>query len=110
MYALQIGCALGFVIPPEIVTNSDDIAVIGSQLRIMLYSGAALMTFLFILVIICTLLYASSQSSLCIIIDNKRMMMMMIQCGREGAPPISDRPSLHRLLQTAARHSSGGSS
>ena len=51
---LQIGCALGFVIPPEIVTNNDDITVIGSQLSIMLYAGAAVMTVLFILVLICT--------------------------------------------------------
>jgi len=51
---VQIGCALGFVIPPEIVTDDEDIAVIGSQLRIMLYTGAVVMTIIFILVIICT--------------------------------------------------------
>jgi len=51
---VQIGCALGFVIPPEIVTDSADIDVIGSQLRIMLYAGAAVMSTLFILVLICT--------------------------------------------------------
>ena len=60
---VQIGCALGFVIPPEIVTNDEDVDVIGSQLRLMLYSGAVVMTILFMLVLLRTLHYCASHHS-----------------------------------------------
>jgi len=47
-----MGAALGFLITPEIVTNGEDIDVTGHQLSIIMYSGAALTTVLFLLVVI----------------------------------------------------------
>lgn len=47
-----MGAAVGFLIPPEIVTNGDDLDVTGHQLSIVMYSGAAVTTALFILVVI----------------------------------------------------------
>jgi len=58
------------VIPPEIVTNDEDVAVIGSQLRVMLYSGAVVMTILFILVLVCTLHYFMLSMSHCWLLDS----------------------------------------
>ena len=50
----QIGCALGFLIPPEIVPDVDDFDVLTSRLRIMLYSTAIVTVTFFILVLIST--------------------------------------------------------
>ena len=53
MYDLfQLGCALGFLIPPEIVPNSDSLDDIGHDLSIMFYGGAAITTALFVVVCI----------------------------------------------------------
>jgi MFS transporter, FLVCR family, feline leukemia virus subgroup C receptor-related protein len=49
---VQLGTALGFLIPPEIVTNGEDLDVTGRQLSIVMYGGAAVTTALFILVVI----------------------------------------------------------
>ena len=46
-----MGCALGFLIPPEIVPNYADLDLIGQRLSYMYYAGAALTTALLILVI-----------------------------------------------------------
>ncbi|ELT91732.1 hypothetical protein CAPTEDRAFT_119493 [Capitella teleta] len=50
VFGNQIGCALGFLIPPQIVPYSDDLDFIGKRLSIMFYGGAAFMTLLFIIV------------------------------------------------------------
>ncbi|KAK3096848.1 hypothetical protein FSP39_003919 [Pinctada imbricata] len=50
--SLGVGVALGFLIPPVIVSNSESLDDIGADLSIMFYCGAGYMSFLFILVII----------------------------------------------------------
>lgn len=50
--SMQIGNALGFVIPPEVVT-SDNFEYVGHGLSLMMYVGAGVTTFLLILVLIC---------------------------------------------------------
>ena len=50
LFLLQLGCALGFLVPPEIVPNSDDLGFIGYRLSLMFYGGAAITSCLFILV------------------------------------------------------------
>lgn len=62
VFALQIGCALGFLIPPEIVINTDDLDVIGQRLSVMFYGGAALTSALFILILICELFLNFGQT------------------------------------------------
>ena len=52
-FLLQLGCALGFLIPPEIVGNIDDVEFIRYRLMFMFYGGAVLTTALFILVVLC---------------------------------------------------------
>lgn len=52
VFGNQFGCALGFLIPPEIVTNTGDLDVIGYKLSIMFYGGAAITSLLFILVLL----------------------------------------------------------
>lgn len=52
-FGFQIGCALGFLIPPEIVINTDDLDVIGQRLSVMFYGGAALTTAIFVLILVC---------------------------------------------------------
>ena len=56
MSLLQIGCALGFLIPPEIVPDDPDINVVDHRLKIMIFSTAGVCTFLFILVLLGKLL------------------------------------------------------
>lgn len=52
VFGNQIGCALGFLIPPEIVPDVEDFDVITHRMRIMLYTTAGYTTFLLILTII----------------------------------------------------------
>lgn len=44
--------AIGFLVPPIVVPNSESLDDIGGHLNIMFYAGAGFMTFLFILVVI----------------------------------------------------------
>lgn len=46
-----MGVAIGFLVPPILVPNSDSLEQIGDDLSIMFYAGAGYMTLLFILVI-----------------------------------------------------------
>lgn len=48
----QVGVAVGFLIPPVLVPNSDTIDEIGEDLSIMFYAGAGVMTLVFILILI----------------------------------------------------------
>ena len=50
---LQVGVAIGFLIPPEIVKNDINLDVVASQISYMFYGGAAVTTCLFIAVCIC---------------------------------------------------------
>jgi FLVCR family feline leukemia virus subgroup C receptor-related protein len=52
VFGNQIGCALGFLIPPEIVRSSADYDTMRHELYIMFYTGASVTTLLFILVVI----------------------------------------------------------
>lgn len=49
---LQIGVAMGFLIPTEIVHNDDDLSIVGYNLRIMLYSTAVVSTLFFVIVVL----------------------------------------------------------
>ena len=49
---LQVGCAAGFLIPPLLVPNSDDLAEVGHDLSIMFYIWAGVTTSLFLLIIL----------------------------------------------------------
>lgn len=50
--SLQIGTAVGFVVPPAVVT-SDNFEFVGHSLSLMMYVGAGVTALLFILVLIC---------------------------------------------------------
>ncbi|XP_064617494.1 heme transporter FLVCR2-like isoform X2 [Liolophura sinensis] len=52
VFGNQVGVAVGFLIPPEIVPNSEDLGKVGRDLRIMMYSTAGVTTALFILVLL----------------------------------------------------------
>lgn len=52
VFGNQVGVAIGFLVPPILVPNSDSLEQIGDDLSIMFYAGAGYMTLLFILVII----------------------------------------------------------
>lgn len=52
IFGFQIGVAIGFLVPPIVIPNSESLDDIGSHLNIMFYAGAGFMTFLFILVVI----------------------------------------------------------
>ena len=53
-----MGSACGFLIPPEVVTNSDDLAFLQHRLQLLMYGGAAVTTAQFILVFIRQLYFA----------------------------------------------------
>ncbi|XP_077945982.1 choline/ethanolamine transporter flvcr2a isoform X1 [Gasterosteus aculeatus] len=48
----QLGIAVGFLLPPILVPNVDDVEELASHIRIMFYISAGVATFIFILVII----------------------------------------------------------
>lgn len=50
---LQMGIAMGFLLPPMLVPNVDDVNELEGYIRIMFYISAGVASFLFILVIIC---------------------------------------------------------
>jgi FLVCR family feline leukemia virus subgroup C receptor-related protein len=52
VFGNQLGCAIGFLIPPIIVPNDPDLAVIGDRLSYMFYGTAVITTILFILVLV----------------------------------------------------------
>lgn len=52
MALFQVGCAAGFLIPPLLVPNSDDLNEVGHDLSIMFYIWAGFTTSLFILIIL----------------------------------------------------------
>lgn len=47
-----MGIAIGFLVPPMLVPNVDDINELEGHIRIMFYISAGVASFLFILVII----------------------------------------------------------
>lgn len=52
----QLGIAVGFVLPPILVGNSDDLEVIGSDLLFMFYCFAGFTTILMVLMIFCKMI------------------------------------------------------
>lgn len=50
VFGNQLGCAIGFLIPPEVVPNHEDLDVVGYRLSLMFYGTAGVTTLLFILV------------------------------------------------------------
>jgi hypothetical protein len=49
----QLGIAVGFVLPPILVKNHDDLDLIGRDLQFMFYSVAGFTTILVVLVVFC---------------------------------------------------------
>lgn len=49
---LQLGIALGFLVPPMLVPNVDDMNELAHHIRTMLYASAGVASVLFLLVII----------------------------------------------------------
>lgn len=50
---LQLGIAVGFLLPPMLVKNHDEIDLIGRDLQFMFYSVAGFTTILVVLVLFC---------------------------------------------------------
>lgn len=48
----QVGCAVGFLLPPVLVPYSEDLNQIGKDMGTMFYMGAGVTTFFFIMVIL----------------------------------------------------------
>ncbi len=48
----QLGIAIGFLVPPILVPNVDDLDELAAHIRVMFYITAGVATFLFILVVI----------------------------------------------------------
>lgn len=55
---LKVGCAAGFLIPPLLVANSEDLDDIGRDLSTMFYIGAGVTTGLLLLIIVGRILIA----------------------------------------------------
>jgi len=51
VFGNQVGCAAGFLIPPLLVPNSENLDDIGDDLAVMFYIGAGFTTAIFIIVI-----------------------------------------------------------
>lgn len=49
----QLGIAIGFVVPPFLVGNHDDLTMIGNDLRFMFYLVAGFSTVILVLVVFC---------------------------------------------------------
>lgn len=52
---LQLGVAVGFVLPPMLVPNSPDLETVGRDLQMMFYLVAGLTSILLVLMIFCKL-------------------------------------------------------
>ncbi|XP_008281109.1 choline/ethanolamine transporter flvcr2a isoform X4 [Stegastes partitus] len=52
VFGNQMGIAIGFLVPPILVPNVDDMAELAYHIRIMFYISAGVATFIFVLVII----------------------------------------------------------
>lgn len=50
---LQLGIAIGFLVPPILVPNVDDVDELAHHIRIMFYITAGVATVLFVLVVFC---------------------------------------------------------
>ncbi len=50
---LQLGVALGFVVPPMLVTQSEDVVLLGEQLRILFYIVAGVTSVLLVMILFC---------------------------------------------------------
>ncbi|CAC5380054.1 FLVCR [Mytilus coruscus] len=52
VFGNQVGCAVGFLLPPVLVPYSEDLNQIGKDIGTMFYMGAGVTTFFFIMVIL----------------------------------------------------------
>ncbi|XP_048063641.1 feline leukemia virus subgroup C receptor-related protein 2 isoform X1 [Megalobrama amblycephala] len=52
VFGNQLGIAIGFLVPPILVPNVDDLDELASHIRVMFYITAGVATFLFVLVVI----------------------------------------------------------
>lgn len=52
MCSSQLGIAIGFLVPPILVPNVEDMDELANHIQVMFYITAGVATFLFILVII----------------------------------------------------------
>lgn len=79
----QLGIAVGFVLPPILVGNSDDLEVIGNDLLFMFYCFAGFTTVLMVLMIFCkmvfryTNIYSYSITSIVLL---KKLLFILIFC------------------------------
>ena len=62
---LQLGAAVGFLVPPEVVSNIDDLDFIGYRLSLLMYGGAAVTTLQAILVIFRKCYYTVTDIIMC---------------------------------------------
>ncbi|KAG1938429.1 feline leukemia virus subgroup C receptor-related protein [Pimephales promelas] len=51
VFGNQLGIAIGFLVPPILVPNVDDLDTLASNIRVMFYITAGVATFLFVLVV-----------------------------------------------------------
>lgn len=50
---MQLGIAIGFLVPPILVPNVEDVDELAHHIRVMFYISAGVATIIFILVVIC---------------------------------------------------------
>lgn len=53
VFGNQLGVALGFLIPPMLVKNHDDLDLVGADLKFMFYSVAGFSSVLLVFIILC---------------------------------------------------------
>lgn len=62
VFGNQLGVALGFLIPPMLVKNHDDLTLVGHDLQFMFYLVAGFTTVLLILMLICKIFFKDTQN------------------------------------------------
>lgn len=53
VFGNQLGVAMGFLIPPMLVKNHDDLEMVGADLKFMFYLVAGFTSVLLVLIILC---------------------------------------------------------
>lgn len=73
IFISQLGVALGFVLPPLLVGNHEDLTLVGKDLQLMFYLIAGFTSVLVVLVLFCKCKYVS-----CVDSENTKMMKLKI--------------------------------
>lgn len=68
VFGNQLGVAMGFLIPPMLVKNHDDLDLVGADLQFMFYLVAGFTSVLLVLIILCRSFLAREQKNLNILI------------------------------------------